>query len=45
MPVVIPDGVGWLGETDQGRAWLDSIPDLVDECARHRQLRLDDPYR
>jgi streptomycin 6-kinase len=34
----------WMRATEEGRAWLDSLPALVDDCANAWRLTLGDPF-
>jgi streptomycin 6-kinase len=34
----------WMRSTEDGRAWLDSLPELVDQCAKGWGLTLGDPF-
>ena len=44
MNLMIPAGLQQLQATETGRAWLNALPDLLDECARRWSLRLGEPY-
>ena len=37
-------GLAWLQESEAGRAWLDELPRLVNECAEQWNLRLGLPF-
>jgi streptomycin 6-kinase len=41
----LPEGLGWIQGSAAGRAWLDSLPMLVAECAERWSLRLGPPFR
>jgi streptomycin 6-kinase len=40
----IPARLDWLRSSDRGRAWLDSLPQSVEESAARWRLELDDPF-
>ena len=40
----IHDGLRWAAETDSGRAWLERLPRLVQECVEEWSLELGDPF-
>jgi streptomycin 6-kinase len=44
LPIEIPAALDWLKESGDGRAWLDSLPQLVAACVERWDLRLGDPY-
>lgn len=37
-------GIQWVRETQEGRAWIEALPGLVDACAHRWSLRLGDPF-
>ena len=37
-------GLAWLQESEAGRAWLDELPRLVNECAEQWDLSLGQPF-
>lgn len=41
---MIHAGLAWLEATPAGRAWLERLPRLVDECARQWSLRVGSPF-
>jgi streptomycin 6-kinase len=41
---VVHPGLEWLGESEEGRSWLNQLPGLVDECADLWSLRLGEPF-
>ena len=43
-PLRIPANLDWLRGLDDGRAWLESLPGLADECVARWMLDLGDPY-
>jgi streptomycin 6-kinase len=44
VPEPLPDCVQAIGESASGRAWVASLPDLLDEVAERWQLQVGDPY-
>src|SRR5205823_2931177 len=40
----IPSSLSWLEGSEAGRAWLESLPHRVEDCAVHWGLRLTAPY-
>jgi streptomycin 6-kinase len=42
--VRLPAGLDWLRGSEEGRAWLDEVPRLVQECAEQWSLRLGAPF-
>ena len=40
----IPENLGWLGKSDEGRAWLSSLPTLVAQAAGRWGLRVGAGY-
>src|SRR5437870_5272433 len=40
-----PAGMKWLLGSGAGRAWLEDLPRLQQECRQLWSLRLDQPYR
>lgn len=40
----LPESIDRIRGVPGGREWVDSLPDLVDECARRWSLELGDPY-
>ena len=41
---MVHPGLAWLRESQKGRAWLERLPRLVEECARLWSLRVGDPF-
>jgi len=41
---MIHPGLDWLRESKAGRAWLERLPRLVDECAEQWSLRMEKPF-
>jgi streptomycin 6-kinase len=39
-----PSGLAWLQDSERGRAWLASLPDLVGQCAELWHLRVGAPF-
>ena len=37
-------GLGWAERTDEGRAWLERLPRLLEECAQRWRLELGTPF-
>jgi streptomycin 6-kinase len=37
-------GLAWLRSSPEGRAWLERLPELVEECAAQWSLRLGEPF-
>ena len=37
-------GLAWAQETERGRAWLDRLPRLLDECVERWSLRVGEPF-
>lgn len=37
-------GLVWLADSAEGRAWLDRLPTLVEECGERWSLRLGEPF-
>ena len=44
MKIPIPPGLEWWRDEDGGAAWLDSLPQLVEECAELWSLRVGEPF-
>jgi streptomycin 6-kinase len=42
--VRLPTGLDWLRGSEEGRAWLDAVPRLVQECAERWSLQLGEPF-
>ena len=40
----LPSGLDWLRGSEQGRAWLDALPDVVDACAARWGLSVGRPF-
>jgi streptomycin 6-kinase len=40
----IPEGLSWLGATEEGRTWLELLPRVVDSCAERWGLQVGRPY-
>jgi streptomycin 6-kinase len=38
------EGLAWLRASNAGRAWLEALPRLVDECAEQWSLEVCDPF-
>jgi len=38
------EGLAWAAESEAGRAWLERLPQVVEECAERWSLRLGDPF-
>jgi streptomycin 6-kinase len=38
------EGLAWLRRSEPGRAWLESLPGLLEDCARQWSLRLGDAF-
>jgi streptomycin 6-kinase len=45
LRIDIPEWLMWLRAEEGGRAWLERLPQLVNECADRWKLRLGAPYR
>ncbi|MEV4658503.1 aminoglycoside phosphotransferase family protein [Micromonospora sp. NPDC049301] len=41
----LPEGLGWLRRSPEGRDWLATLPDRLAECAERWSLRLGPPFR
>lgn len=41
---MIPAGLAWLRASEEGRAWLEALPRLVDECLQQWSLRTGAPF-
>ncbi len=44
MPQPLPDGVEEIGKSPSGRAWVASLPDLLDQVAERWQLEIGDAF-
>jgi streptomycin 6-kinase len=44
FPGVTHPGLAWLEASEEGRAWLRRLPDLVEDCARDWGLGLGEPF-
>lgn len=44
MTPTLPSSLDWLGDADEGRAWLSSLPDLVPLIARDLDARVGEPF-
>jgi streptomycin 6-kinase len=44
LPDPLPDGLQAIGESASGRAWLDLLPDLLEQVAARWQLRIGDVF-
>ena len=44
MSVSLPPGLTWLQEFQEGRAWVDRLPRLVEACEQAWALRLGEPF-
>ena len=40
----IPAQLDWMRSTSAGREWLEALPRVVDECAKHWGLQLGEPF-
>jgi streptomycin 6-kinase len=40
----VPARLDWLRSSEDGRAWLDALPQAVEECAAHWRLDLEQPF-
>ena len=40
----IPNALGWLRRSEEGRAWLERLPGLVEDAARAWSLTLAEPF-
>jgi streptomycin 6-kinase len=38
-------GLGWAEKTDEGRAWLQRLPQLIEQCVAQWELELGPPFR
>jgi streptomycin 6-kinase len=43
-PASFPTRLAWLSATDRGRAWLEALPGVVEECRARWSLRLEEPF-
>lgn len=44
MGVTDHPGLEWLAASDDGRAWLDQLPSLIEGCAERWSLKIGEPF-
>src|SRR5438874_2581393 len=44
MAPVVPDKLGWWRATPEGAAWLDRLPQLIEQCVEQWSLELEPPF-
>ena len=42
--MTIPAQLRWIAGSEEGRLWLEALPNLLDTCAERWSLRIDSPY-
>lgn len=42
--LTIPARLGWIGGSEEGRAWLEALPSLLGACAERWALRIGAPF-
>src|SRR4029079_632122 len=42
--IEVPERLGWWRDRTGGAAWLESLPQLAEECAERWSLRLGEPF-
>ena len=42
--IEVPERLGWWRDRTRGAAWLESLPQLAEECAERWSLRLGEPF-